>query len=94
MKGNSVSTSRANKSKNRPTIITTPAPPLENEEIIIEEPIAVKLKEPDDKHEKQQEGKGQHQHRQKSYEYIIEEEFSYKAKRRLIYKEGFSNENG
>lgn len=94
MKGNSNSLTRAEKSKNRPTIITTPAPPIESEEIIVENPISVRLNEPFEKKENNQQGKGSHQPRQKSYEYIIEEEISYKARRRLIYKEEYSSENG
>lgn len=70
----------------RPTIITTPAPPMESEILItMKSHVSVSEKEePVKKDDKRQSSRPQHQ---RSIEYIIEEEFSYKAKRRVVYKE-------
>lgn len=78
---------RYERNLNRPTIITTPAPPLEIEEVArMHKPLA------GSNIPQQEANNNKGFPNQRSYEYVIEEEISYKAKRRLIYTEKFPDD--
>jgi hypothetical protein len=76
---------RNDRNLNRPTIITTPAPPIEKEtDPSISNLRAIPETKPNTGPIPEIFPKS---HMQKSIELIIEEEYSYTAKRRVVYKE-------